>query len=205
VDHEDHTTGQTLGSTVLLAAALYFAPTFVATSRGHYITGAIFALNLLLGWIVLGWIAALIWSLTYVDPGKRPMRPVIAPNPVAMPVLFLLGLAVVLAAAWKSIAERPAPATTRFETRAATAAAAVTLPIVTAPAIKSDPTKRSAVAAYKHAAKVQRHSPSTEPAVADSAEAARRAWVAEWQRKCAAMPRDEGIATCGQYYAPPRR
>jgi hypothetical protein len=187
---------------LLLAAALYFAPTFVATSRGHHNTGAIFALNLLLGWIVLGWIAALIWSLTYVDPGKRPPRPIVASNPVAMPVLFLLGLAVVLAAAWKSIAERPAPATsTRFETRAA----AVTLPIVTTSAISADPTKRPAVAAYKHAAKVQRHPPSTEPAVADSAEAARRAWLAEWQRKCAAMPRDEGIATCGKYYAPPRR
>jgi hypothetical protein len=47
---------------------LYFAPTLVAAKREHHNTGAIAALNILLGWTILGWIAALIWSLTSPPP-----------------------------------------------------------------------------------------------------------------------------------------
>ena len=47
---------------------LYFVPTFVAFARKHPSKGAILALNLLLGWTVLGWIAAFIWSFT--NPSK---------------------------------------------------------------------------------------------------------------------------------------
>jgi len=43
---------------------LYFVPSFVAASRGHQNRVAIFALNLLLGWTFLGWVGALVWSLT---------------------------------------------------------------------------------------------------------------------------------------------
>jgi len=42
----------------------YFFPAVIAKSRKHRNRGAITALNLLLGWTGLGWIAALIWSLT---------------------------------------------------------------------------------------------------------------------------------------------
>lgn len=53
------------GAIVLLfLGLLYFLPTVIAASKGHHNTGAIFALNLLLGWTVLGWIAAFVWSLT---------------------------------------------------------------------------------------------------------------------------------------------
>jgi hypothetical protein len=48
----------------LCVLALYFAPAIIAGSRGHLSAPAIFALNLLLGWTALGWIAALVWSLT---------------------------------------------------------------------------------------------------------------------------------------------
>lgn len=51
--------------------ALYFAPTILANVRVHQNTMAIFALNLLLGWTALGWIAALVWSLTEVR-GRSP-------------------------------------------------------------------------------------------------------------------------------------
>jgi hypothetical protein len=44
------------------AAALYFLPTFVSTRKRN--AGAIFALNLFLGWTVLGWVVALAWALT---------------------------------------------------------------------------------------------------------------------------------------------
>lgn len=51
---------------ILVAAALliYLVPALVANGRHHKNTGAIAALNLLLGWTVLGWVAALVWSLT---------------------------------------------------------------------------------------------------------------------------------------------
>jgi hypothetical protein len=48
----------------LVLAALYFIPAFVAGCRGHRNTGAIVALNLLLGWTIIGWIGALVWACT---------------------------------------------------------------------------------------------------------------------------------------------
>lgn len=45
---------------------VYFLPTFIALARKHHNFGAIFALNLLAGWVVIGWFAAFIWSLTEV-------------------------------------------------------------------------------------------------------------------------------------------
>jgi len=47
-----------------LAFVLYFLPTLVAYKREHHNTKAIGILNLFLGWIVLGWIGALVWSMT---------------------------------------------------------------------------------------------------------------------------------------------
>ncbi len=49
---------------LLFLAFLYFLPVFVAASRKHNNTAAIGVLNLLLGWTVVGWVAALIWSAT---------------------------------------------------------------------------------------------------------------------------------------------
>ena len=42
----------------------YFLPSALAILRGHQSWWAIVALNLLLGWTIIGWIGALIWSLT---------------------------------------------------------------------------------------------------------------------------------------------
>jgi RNA polymerase subunit RPABC4/transcription elongation factor Spt4/uncharacterized membrane protein YqaE (UPF0057 family) len=49
---------------ILVILAIYFAPSMVAASRRHNSGAAIFALNLLLGWTVLGWIAAIVWAYT---------------------------------------------------------------------------------------------------------------------------------------------
>lgn len=49
----------------------YSLPTIVAGARGHQSTGGIFLLNLLLGWTLLGWIIALIWSASAVTPTGR--------------------------------------------------------------------------------------------------------------------------------------
>lgn len=45
----------------------YMSPTIIAYRRGHHNWEAIGAVNMFLGWTILGWIAALIWALT-----KRP-------------------------------------------------------------------------------------------------------------------------------------
>lgn len=60
-------------SAALLALVAYFVPTIVAGARRHHNQGAIFALNLLLGWTVIGWIAALVWALTAVTPRPAPV------------------------------------------------------------------------------------------------------------------------------------
>ncbi|AZU04238.1 hypothetical protein X907_1707 [Glycocaulis alkaliphilus] len=45
----------------------HFLPTIVALARGHHNGFAIFLTNLLLGWTVIGWVVALIWSTTAVQ------------------------------------------------------------------------------------------------------------------------------------------
>jgi hypothetical protein len=48
----------------LILVLLYILPSIIAATRGHRNGMAICALNLLLGWTLVGWVAALIWSLT---------------------------------------------------------------------------------------------------------------------------------------------
>ncbi|MFI5103885.1 MAG: superinfection immunity protein, partial [Terriglobales bacterium] len=61
----------------------------IASGRGHNNQGAICVLNLFLGWTVLGWLVALIWSASD-NTGNRPpqviyvMQP--APPPPQMPM-----------------------------------------------------------------------------------------------------------------------
>jgi ABC-type transport system involved in cytochrome c biogenesis permease component len=52
--------------TVAIIGLIYIAPTIIAFRRKHHSRWAILMLNFLLGWIGLGWIFALIWSLTGV-------------------------------------------------------------------------------------------------------------------------------------------
>ena len=74
---------------VLIAALLiggYFLPTILGRKKAN--SGAIFVLNLLLGWTVIGWVAALVWALT-VDAKAAPtiqVLPAAAPaSPLATP------------------------------------------------------------------------------------------------------------------------
>jgi ABC-type transport system involved in cytochrome c biogenesis permease component len=48
----------------LTSLFLYFTPSLVAAMRRHPNAVAIMALNFFLGWTVLGWVGALVWSLT---------------------------------------------------------------------------------------------------------------------------------------------
>jgi len=42
--------------------AAYFLPGLIAYMRGHHNAASIMLLNLFLGWTLLGWIGALVWS-----------------------------------------------------------------------------------------------------------------------------------------------
>lgn len=46
-----------------LIALFYFLPAVIANQRDTDHLGSIFLINLLFGWTILGWIAALIWAI----------------------------------------------------------------------------------------------------------------------------------------------
>ena len=48
---------------ILILAVVYFIPSIVAAVRNHRELGAIFRLNISLGWTIVGWISALIWAM----------------------------------------------------------------------------------------------------------------------------------------------
>jgi hypothetical protein len=47
-----------------LVLGFYFLPVIIAGQRDSQHYGAIFWVNLLFGWTILGWLAALIWACT---------------------------------------------------------------------------------------------------------------------------------------------
>ncbi|CAC9605580.1 hypothetical protein [uncultured Gammaproteobacteria bacterium] len=49
---------------LIILLVIYFIPVIIASGREHPSTGAIFILNLLLGWTLLGWVFAIVWSFT---------------------------------------------------------------------------------------------------------------------------------------------
>lgn len=69
--------GVTVGIVMLiLLAFLYFIPTIIAVKRDHPSYLAIFAVNLILGWMLIGWVIALVWSLSGIS------TPVVVPQKV---------------------------------------------------------------------------------------------------------------------------
>jgi ABC-type transport system involved in cytochrome c biogenesis permease component len=61
-----------IGLTVVVL--LWFIPSLFAFGRHHRNRWAILALNLLLGWTVLGWIGALLWSFSRPSPKPDVVR-----------------------------------------------------------------------------------------------------------------------------------
>ena len=52
----------------------YFLPSLEAACKQKRNTAAIVALNLFLGWTVIGWLVALVWSLTNDPPAPTTMH-----------------------------------------------------------------------------------------------------------------------------------
>jgi hypothetical protein len=46
-----------------MALLIYFIPSLVASTRNQDTRFSIFALNLVLGWTVIGWIGAIFWAI----------------------------------------------------------------------------------------------------------------------------------------------
>ena len=53
---------------LIVLGCLYFLPSIVASSNKHRNTAGIVILNLFLGWTLLGWVVALIWSVSNQKP-----------------------------------------------------------------------------------------------------------------------------------------
>lgn len=55
---------------ILLIPVFYFVPTMIAYRRKHHNKKAILLLNLFLGVTVIGWVGALVWAATAVNPQR---------------------------------------------------------------------------------------------------------------------------------------
>lgn len=67
--------------TIGLVGMVYFLPTLVAWWRRHHSSGAVFTLNLLLGWTFVFWVFALLWAM--IGRTKRQIVAGFAPPDVA--------------------------------------------------------------------------------------------------------------------------
>lgn len=54
----------------IAAICVYLLPTIVAYQTRHHNASAIFVVNFLLGWTLIGWVVALVWAL--VRPAPKP-------------------------------------------------------------------------------------------------------------------------------------
>jgi len=56
---------------ILLCATTYFLPTIVAIIRNHPRALPICLFNFFLGWTLVGWLGALIWSAHAINNGRE--------------------------------------------------------------------------------------------------------------------------------------
>ncbi|WP_417787737.1 superinfection immunity protein [Stutzerimonas xanthomarina] len=61
--------GVSLGMLAVLVI-IYFVPTFISSIRNHPNAVAITLLNLFLGWTLIGWVVALVWSVLAKKPSS---------------------------------------------------------------------------------------------------------------------------------------
>ncbi|HWC97984.1 MAG TPA: superinfection immunity protein [Candidatus Sulfopaludibacter sp.] len=61
--------------------AFYFLPSIIGRNKTN--SGAIFVLNLLLGWTLVGWVVALVWALTVDTPPNNVVQ--VIQSPASLP------------------------------------------------------------------------------------------------------------------------
>ncbi len=54
--------GEIVGVTLIVVLSVYFLPTICAATRRCRGRSVVFALNLLLGWTLVGWVVTFIWA-----------------------------------------------------------------------------------------------------------------------------------------------
>jgi hypothetical protein len=59
----DHRLELMFWGAIAVALMIYFLPTYIAVQRDQPNALAIFALNLFLGWSLIGWVGSLVWAL----------------------------------------------------------------------------------------------------------------------------------------------
>lgn len=60
---------------LVVAFVAYFLPTFIASKRNHPSGNGIGLLNIFLGWTGIGWLAALIWSVSAIHKAAESPAP----------------------------------------------------------------------------------------------------------------------------------
>lgn len=68
-------------SAVIFVPALYLLPTYEAWTRKQANLQSIAALNLFLGWTIIGWVGALIWAFKRPEANPQPAMAVAAQVP----------------------------------------------------------------------------------------------------------------------------
>ncbi|PLV12899.1 hypothetical protein CXG53_25150 [Pseudomonas guariconensis] len=70
-------------SAIVFVPCLYMLPTYEAWSRKQQSLQSIAALNLFLGWSVIGWVAALIWAFKRPEHSVQHSAPVVIQQALA--------------------------------------------------------------------------------------------------------------------------
>ncbi|MFD1466988.1 superinfection immunity protein [Hymenobacter caeli] len=77
------TTIQTIVA-IVVGGVIYFLPAIIGASKRNEM--AIFWLNLLLGWSLIGWVVALVWAVSKDTPVPIAASQVIVPIPTPTPL-----------------------------------------------------------------------------------------------------------------------
>lgn len=56
---------------ILILLMIYFIPGIIAGKRNHRNKNAIFTLNALAGWTIVGWIISMVWAMTADTAPKK--------------------------------------------------------------------------------------------------------------------------------------
>ncbi|MDB5523588.1 MAG: superinfection immunity protein [Rhizobium sp.] len=89
---------------VVVGLAIFLLPSWISLSRDHHNKGPIILVNLFLGFTVVGWLVALIWSVSAVKKNETVV--IHSPAMVASAVPIAQTAPVVVPAANKTVAER---------------------------------------------------------------------------------------------------